>query len=231
MVDLFPEGFEEGEAAEGIELTAYTDSDGERRMGEAFGRVVSETVAEGWAEEWRRFHRPVRIGPLWVGPPWEPSDEEALRIEIEPGRAFGTGAHPTTRLCLALLLETRPASLLDLGCGSGVIAIAAAKLGFAPVYAVDSDPSAAEVTRQNAAANAVTVQAVEADVLRDELPETEVAVANVTLSVVEGIAARLPARVLLASGYPARVEPLLPGWHRRARVEADGWAAEAFARA
>ena len=84
-----------------------------------------------------------------------------IEIVIDPGQAFGTGAHPTTRLCLELLLELRPrgGSLADLGCGSGVLAIAAAKLGFAPVTAFDTERAAVEATQENARENGVTLDA------------------------------------------------------------------------
>ena len=146
MLELFPEGFEEADRGEDVELAAYTGADGERRLREAFAEVSSEPVADDWQDRWRSFHRPVRVGPLWVGPPWEPAPHDAVAVVIDPGRAFGTGAHPTTRLSLELLLELEPGSLLDVGCGSGVLAIAGAKLGFAPVHAFDVDEAAVEAT-------------------------------------------------------------------------------------
>ena len=135
-------------------------------------RVSGEHVPDDWSERWKRFHAPVLVGGrLWVRPPWE---EPAVRpgvheIVIDPGQAFGTGAHPTTRGCLELMLELRErGSLADLGCGSGVLAIAAAKLGFAPVTALDSDRAAVAATRANARANAVAVAHVERFDLRRE---------------------------------------------------------------
>ena len=81
---------------------------------------------------------------------------DGIDLVIDPGQAFGTGAHHTTRLCLELLLELEPAgAFADWGCGSGVLAIAAARLGWAPVLACDSDPAAVEATRENAAVNGV----------------------------------------------------------------------------
>ena len=120
-----------------------------------FGGVRAADVEGGWEDKWRAFHRPVRVGRLWVGPPWETPDADALVVVIDPGRAFGTGSHPTTQLCLAALQELEPQSLLDVGCGSGVLSVAAALLGFGPVTAVDVEEPSVEATRGNAAANGV----------------------------------------------------------------------------
>jgi ribosomal protein L11 methyltransferase len=226
MLELFPEGFEERHVADGVELAAYTDSGGEERLWSAFGGARSTEVEEGWEDRWRAFHKPTRVGPLWVGPPWEEPDEGAVAVVIDPGRAFGTGAHPTTRLCLELLVGLPAGSLLDVGCGSGVVSIAAAKLGFRPVLAVDSDPQAIEATSRNAAANGVEVEARPADALVDPLPATDVAVVNVALDVDALVAGRLECDRLLTSGYLASEEPELPGYGRDARLEADGWAAD-----
>ena len=129
LLDLHPEGFEEADG----ELAVYTDGDGEKALEALFGAVSSTPVEPGWEERWREFHRPVRIGELWVGPPWEEPPGDVVAVVIDPGRAFGTGSHPTTRLCLELLLELDRGRLLDVGCGSGVLSVAAAKLGFGPV--------------------------------------------------------------------------------------------------
>ena len=179
MLELFPEGFEEAELADSVELAAYTDPGGEERLWSAFGGARSTEVEEGWEDRWRAFHKPVRIGELWVGPPWEEPEAGATAVVIDPGRAFGTGSHATTRLCLELLLELPRGSLLDVGCGSGVIAIAAAKLGFEPVHAVDLDPQAIEATLRNAEANGVEIEAWVADALADPLPAVDAAVVNV----------------------------------------------------
>ncbi|MGH3995723.1 MAG: 50S ribosomal protein L11 methyltransferase, partial [Pseudonocardiaceae bacterium] len=119
--------------------------------------VRGEQVAEGWAERWKHFHEPALVGGrVFVRPPWTEPRPGTLDLAIDPGQAFGTGAHPTTRLSLELLLDLEPdGSFADLGCGSGVLAIAAARLGFAPVAAVDTELVALEATRANAAANGV----------------------------------------------------------------------------
>lgn len=230
LIELVPEGFEEVELRDAVELAAYTDGAGETRLRQAFGAVVARPVERGWEEAWKRFHRPVRVGRVWVGPTWERPDDDSVAVVIDPGRAFGTGAHPTTRLCLELLLTCEPGSLVDLGCGSGVLAIAAAKLGFAPVYALDIDAAAVAATRRNVEANGVAVETRACDVLSTPLPRTDVAVANVAREVVERVAERLSSRELIASGYPASEAPSLAGWAHVERRESDGWAADAFRR-
>ena len=230
MIELFPTGFEEREQRGGVELVAYTDAAGEERIWAVFGGAVGADVEAGWEERWRTFHRPARIGPLWIGPPWTEPDADAVPVVIDPGRAFGTGGHPTTRLCLELLPELDRGSVLDVGCGSGVLSVAAAKLGFAPVVAVDVEPQAIEATLANAAANGVAVEARVADVLRDELPQAEIAIANITFEVIEAAASRLGARSVLTSGYLASDTPSLAGYERVDRRERDGWAADLFAR-
>ena len=235
FLDLFPAGFEERDHADGLELAAYTDVGGVARARSAFGCVAVSEVAPGWEEGWRAFHRPVRVGPFWIGPPWEPPPEDAIALVIEPARAFGTGGHPTTRLCLELLsdlrAEFRAAALLDLGCGSGVLAVAAARLGYRPVRAMDVDGVAVEETRRNAEANAVEVQVSLGDALVDELPRTDVAVANITLEAIEALAPRLRCRLLVASGYLGDAGPPgLGGYRHVRRRTADGWAADLYVR-
>jgi ribosomal protein L11 methyltransferase len=185
-----------------------------------FDVVEVDEVAEGWEDGWREFHHGVRVGRLWVGPPWDEPDGDAVAVVIDPGRAFGTGAHATTRLCLELLQEVEPTSLLDVGCGSGVLSVAAAKLGFEPVTAVDADEVSLETTRANAVANGVVVD-VAADLRRANL-----AVMNIALDVVERMLPELPVERAVTSGYLELDEPRVAGWRRLERRVRDGWAAD-----
>jgi ribosomal protein L11 methyltransferase len=228
MLELFPEGFEEVDSDGGVELVAYTDPGGEERLWHAFGGARAQDVAADWRDRWKAFHRPVRVGPLWIGPPWEDLPPDATAVVIEPGRAFGTGAHPTTQLCVELLLELERGSVVDLGCGSGVLAIAAAKLGYAPVLALDSDEHAVEATRANARANGVELQAEVADVVAGELPRTDVALANITRPTLEELAPRLGSHLLVASGYLPTAETELAGYRHVRRVTRDSWAADLY---
>lgn len=230
MLELFPEGFEERDDTTGVELIAYTDPGGEERLWVAFGGARSSEVEEGWEERWRAFHRPVRIGPLWIGPPWEEPDPGAIPIVIDPGRAFGTGAHGTTRLCLELLLEDPRGSLVDLGCGSGVLSIAAAKLGYAPVTALDLDPQAIDATEANARANGVEVDVRLADASAGGVPAADTAVMNVALDVDLAIAPHLRSPRVITSGYLVSEAPQLAGYRQVERRETEGWAADLHVR-
>jgi ribosomal protein L11 methyltransferase len=231
MAALFPEGWEELEVGDQLEVAVYGGPRHGERLRQAFGDVGEAAVAPGWSERWREFHRPVRVGTLWVGPPWERAPADAVAVLIDPGRAFGTGAHPTTRLCLELLLEQPRSSVVDLGCGSGVLAIAAAKLGFAPVTAVDSDPSAVDAAGTNARANHVEVVVSRADILRGRLPEAQLGLANLDGALATAVAARFRGRCLIASGYlEADEAPSSAGWRRSDRRTLDGWAADLLER-
>jgi len=122
---------------------------------------VAEVPEEDWSETWKRFFKPFRVGErLVIRPSWEacglrPGDVE---VEIDPGQAFGTGDHPTTRLCLRLLaaLPWDGLRVADVGCGSGILGIAAAKLGAAEVVGVDIEEASVEVARENARRNGVS---------------------------------------------------------------------------
>jgi ribosomal protein L11 methyltransferase len=232
LVELSPTGFEERDVATGVvEFGVYAGSDDLGKLLEALPGATVEQVAEGWEEAWREFHHSIVAGGVWLGPPWETPPDPARAVVIDPGRAFGTGAHPTTRLCVELLARTATrGALLDVGCGSGVVAIAAARLGYAPVRCVDVDPVAVETTRVNARANGAAVEAAVVDALGDALPPTDVAVANVLLRPVEAILSRLDAREVITSGYVSGERPAHAGWIHGERLELDGWAADRFVR-
>ena len=211
LLHIFPEGVEELDGAYAV----YAD---EPPLG--FDVVEADDVASGWEDGWRAFHHGVRAGRLWVGPPWEEPPQDAIAVVIDPGRAFGTGAHATTRLCLELLQDVEPGSMLDVGCGSGVLSVAAAKLGFAPVTAVDIDDVALETTRSNAAANGVAVEVAAG------LRPASLATLNIALDVVERLLPTLPVGRAITSGYLERDEPRVEGWHPLQRRTRDGWAAD-----
>ena len=230
MLELFPAGFEEVGFESSLELAAYTNAAGEERIWQAFGGAAATAVEEGWEERWRQFHRPVRVGRLWIGPPWEAPDADSVAVVIDPGRAFGTGGHPTTQLCLQLLEREERCSLLDVGCGSGVLAVAAVKLGFDPVVAVDFDPQAVEATGRNALANDVVVEVLLADLREDALPESVLAVTNIASEAVVALGSRLRTRRAITSGYLVSEEPELAGYRLEQRVEDGGWAADLHVR-
>ncbi len=159
-----------------------------------------------WANAWKAFYKPFRVGRrLVVTPPWEHPDlaPDDIPLVIDPGMAFGTGSHPTTQLCLTALEDyVHPGSrVADIGTGSGILAIAAAKLGASPVAANDNDPLAVRIARENAAANGVSVEVTEA------LPTSQydVVIANILADVIIGMSAELnaliePGGILIASG-------------------------------
>jgi len=159
-----------------------------------------------WANAWKAFYKPFRVGRrLVVTPPWEHPDlaPDDIPLVIDPGMAFGTGSHPTTQLCLTALEDYvfPHGRIADIGTGSGILAIAAAKLGTDVVAANDNDPLAVKIARENAAVNGVAVKVTEA------LPTSQydVVVANILADVIIGMSAELnnfiePGGILIASG-------------------------------
>lgn len=188
LLELAPSGVEEVSGdGELVEYAVY-GAPGElpalpelrAAAGGALVEIRTDEIAEDWAERWRQFHRPLVLeGRLTVRPPWERPARTPLDVVIDPGRAFGTGAHATTRLCLELLL-TLPSRgpLLDLGCGSGVLAITAAGLGFHPVLALDNDPASVGATRANAERNGVQIDVRRFDLRVAEVPGLPTVTAN-----------------------------------------------------
>jgi ribosomal protein L11 methyltransferase len=230
MIELFPEGYAEAREGDSTELAAFTDEAGVQRLRSRFHDVRVEPVAAGWEDEWKCFHRPVEVGSLWIGPPWEEPAQGLTPVVIDPGRAFGTGAHPTTQLCVELLQGLDRGSLADLGCGSGVLAIAATVLGYSPVIAVDVDEAAVEATERNAAANGVVVETQLLDLANEPLPEAEIAVANIDLKTIARLEPPLACHTLVTSGYYDIDRPAVSGFgHVDRRARAD-WAADLLRR-
>jgi ribosomal protein L11 methyltransferase len=218
--------------------------------GGALVDVVTTEVADDWADRWRAFHRPIEIaGRLYVRPPWEPAREDLMDLVIDPGQAFGTGAHHTTRLCLELLAaEPVPggagaAGVMDLGCGSGVLAIAAAKLGWAPVAGVDHELESVRATAENAAVNGVDVAVERFDLIRGgPAPSAPLVLANLLRPLLlcvarAGFALGAVPATLIASGLLAHeADEVAAAFARHGLVEADRrqsaeWAALVLRRA
>jgi ribosomal protein L11 methyltransferase len=200
-------------------------------LGDALVGVTSSPVAGGWERRWHEFLRPATVDGMTVRAPWVPG--AAGDLVIDPGTCFGAGTHATTRLCLALLLGSRPAgALCDWGAGSGVLAVAAARLGWAPVTAVEVDPGAADVIRANAAASGAAVDVVTLDLLAGA-PSAPTVVANLTFDVLIALAGaleRAPSRLLAAGFLAERAGEVADafaaaGLREAARREEDGWAA------
>jgi ribosomal protein L11 methyltransferase len=198
-------------------------------LGDALVDVVREEVPEGWERRWHAFLRPVRVGSLVVRPPWvegEPGD-----LVIDPGVFFGAGTHPTTQLCLELLQELPPGGpLCDWGAGTGVLAIAAARLGWEPVIAVEVDPGALEVISVNAGANRVAVTTRWLNLAATPAPWAPTVMANLTRELLLDVAGLLerPPRRLIASGMlVGEVDEVVAafGMREQRRVSAGEWAA------
>jgi ribosomal protein L11 methyltransferase len=250
LLELVPAGVEEVELPDGVVEYAVYGAPGELPFlaavravaGGALVEVRSEEIADDWHERWREFHRPLVLeGRLTVRPPWEPPGEEPLDLVIDPGQAFGTGAHATTRLCLELLFEL-PADgpFLDLGSGSGVLAIAAARLGFSPVHALDIDPVAVEVTRENAAVNEVAIEAARFDLRSEPVPAVRTVAANLLSPLLINWGSQLsssgPPEQVIASGILSQEADRVAaafaraGLHERERRASGDWVALLLAR-
>lgn len=244
LLELAPTGVEEVTLADGTVEYAVYGAPGElpalpnltAAAGDALVEVSTEEISEDWERRWRQFHKPLVLGQrLTVRPPWEPPTARAeLDVVIDPGQAFGTGAHATTRLCLELLLSLEPAGpLIDLGCGSGVLAITAAKLGFGPVLGLDIDPAAVEASLQNARLNGVELDVERFDLQTARLPPARTVLANLLGPLLVELAPSLPEGVeqLIASGLLAEEAEqvatafLLRGLRVRERRDAAGWTA------
>jgi ribosomal protein L11 methyltransferase len=215
---LAPNGVEEEHGPGYVEYAIYGGEgelpelgELEAAAGDSLVEVIATEVPDDWADRWQDFHKPLLVGGrLWLRPSWERPRPGSIDVVVDPGRAFGTGAHPTTRLCLELMLELAGAGeasgpLADLGTGSGVLAIAAAKLGWAPVHGYDHEEAALEAAATNAAANEVALELQQVNLREHVPPLPGTVVANMTAPVLAALAGQLATpRTVVCSG-------LLPG--------------------
>jgi ribosomal protein L11 methyltransferase len=253
LLTLAPAGVEERELGEGVVEYAVYGAPGElpqlpdlhAAAGSALVEVSTSELPDDWHERWKEFHRPVFINApdgtpsLCVRPPWQPraggeaeagapagsSGHAGVReIVLDPGQAFGTGAHHTTRLCLQLLLalavhDPVRGPAIDLGCGSGVLAIAAAQLGFAPVLALDHEQASVQAAQVNARANGVALDVRPFDLRRQALPsQPTLLLANLVSSLLLQLAASLdevPAHLLASGLLRGEADEVAAAFHAR----------------
>jgi ribosomal protein L11 methyltransferase len=270
LLELAPAGVEELLVDENtVEYAVYGASgelpslpDLKAAAGDALVEISTSETADDWQERWKRFHRAVLIEAprspddvdrtvpaVEVRPPWDSAGaragEQIESIVIDPGQAFGTGAHASTRLCLGLLLELAAldrarGALLDVGTGSGVLAIAAARLGFAPVLGLDHERESIEAASANAAINDVQVAVRRFDLRSETLPWMDapggvpIVLANLLRPLLLDLARTMPLapKHLLAGGLLLeQVDEIVEafagrfGLRERERRESGEWAA------
>ena len=239
LLPILQNGAEETEPDQDeIEYAVYAprpelpaDDDIRALVGDALIDLTVTDVPPGWERRWHEHLLPVEVASgerrLRIRPPWQPAGGEkgVLEVVIDPGELFGAGTHPTTQLCLELLLELDAAGpLCDWGAGTGVLAVAAARLGFAPVDAVELVPEAQEVIERNATANGVAVRAHVADLTATPAPWAPTVIANLTLELLQAIAGALkrPPERLIASGVlAARVDEIAEAFARHGLIETE----------
>src|SRR5436190_5958494 len=204
LLELAPNGLEEERGPDWVEYAIYGPPGEVPELGElqaaAGGFLVDVTttsVPDDWADRWADFHRPIEVGGrVAVRPSWWDPKEGLIDVVVDPGRAFGTGGHPTTRLTLEMLIELEEAGeaggpLADWGTGSGVLAIAAAKLGWSPVIGCDREEASLETARANAETNGVELQVERIDVREQAPPVAPTVVANLTANLLVNCAGQL----------------------------------------
>jgi ribosomal protein L11 methyltransferase len=190
-----------------------------------------------WSTSWQSYFEPIKVGErLWIGPSWyRPPAADTINVVLDPGRAFGTGMHATTALCLDWLEseELGGADVIDYGCGSGILAIAAVKLGARHVFAVDTDPNALSATQKNALRNGV--EGVLTALFPDALParQADILVANILADPLIALAPRFAALVRdggsvvlsgILEGQSDAVAAACQPWFRvRGAMVREGW--------
>lgn len=249
LLELAPGGVEEVDHGDTIEYAVYGPPgelpalpDLEAAVGGALVEVTTTELPDDWNERWKDFHKPLVLGDrLAVRPPWEAPLGADVELVIDPAQAFGTGSHATTRLCLELLVALADGDeaaargpLVDVGCGSGVLAIAAAQLGWEPVVAVDYDPLSVDATIENASVNGVTLDVRQGDLRKEAMPVAPTALANLLRPLLLEWCASLaePPRTLIASGLLVHeADEIAAAFHarhglvERDRRELGEWAA------
>jgi ribosomal protein L11 methyltransferase len=248
LIELAPTGIEEVHDGDIVEYAVYgppgeipTLPDLQVAVGDDLVEVRTSEVPDDWHERWKQFHgamliagragRKVYLRPTWENDPVPPG---ATEIILDPGQAFGTGSHPTTRLCVQLLLDLEPGGeVVDLGCGSGVLAIAAAKLGWSPIRGYDFDKLAVEATAENARDNKVEMLVERSD-LRDGLPAlAPTVVANLMRPLLLDVANQIPdghgiQNIILSGLLDEEADEISAayaalGLTERGRVSEGGW--------
>jgi len=237
LAELAPAGLEERDIDAGTVEYAIYGAPGElpplpdlrAAAGGALVDVSTTVLADDWAERWRTWHPAVVVESggrtLRVRPPWEDPQPGTIDIAIEPAQAFGTGAHETTRLSLVLLMGIEPSGpLADWGCGSGVLAIAAAKLGFSPVVGCDVEAASVAATRDGARDNGVEVEVARCDLRREPGPWAPVVTANLVRPLLLEVAAtmqRPPERLVVSGLLRAEADEVSAAFAAREMEETD----------
>jgi ribosomal protein L11 methyltransferase len=249
LVEVAPGGVEEERGRGYVEYAIYgaagelpTLPDLEAMAGGGLVAITSAEIPDDWADRWQDFHQPFAVGErLWIRPSWAEPRPGAIDVVVDPGQAFGTGAHPSTRMCLEMLVELADAgeahgALADWGTGSGVLAIAAAKLGFGPIVVCDHERAALEAAGANARANGVELELRRTNLRLEPPPWAPTVVANLTapiLSEIAGHLERAPERLICSGLLVSEAEEAREAFAKRGLTErasrADGeWAAISF---
>jgi len=248
LVQLAPGEVEEETGPDWVEYAIY-GAEGElpdlgaleAAAGDDLVEITSERIPDDWADRWRDFHEPTVVagGRVVIRPAWHDSPEPtALDVVIDPGQAFGTGAHPTTRMCVEMLVRLAEhgrasGSFVDLGTGSAVLAIVAAKLGWEPVFGVDHEVAALEAAAENAKANGVEISFARANLRSEPAPSAPTVVANLTAPVLRDVAKNLNeapnslvlSGLLVAEAQDVATEFAPYGLETTERLDSGDWSA------